>query len=68
MILDQWRADLSSDEITFYLIAVCVIALVFFGLILYYLKRARLIEDTPTSRFSLRRSGLCGADWGGFCW
>lgn len=57
MILDQWRADLSSDEITFYLIVVCMVALVCFGLILYYLKRARLIEDTPTSKIRSAAQG-----------
>jgi E3 ubiquitin ligase len=57
MILGQWRADLSSNEITFYLVAAGVVALVCFGLILYYLKRARLIEDTPTSKIRSAAQG-----------
>lgn len=57
MILGQWRANLSSDETTFYLIVACAVASVCFVLVYYYFKRARLIEDTPTSKIRSAAQG-----------
>lgn len=57
MIATQWKSGLTSDEVFFGLIFSIVIALALFSLIFYYLKRARLIEDTPTSRIRSAAQG-----------
>jgi E3 ubiquitin ligase len=57
MISTQWHASLNHDEITFLLVAACVLGLIFFISFFYYLKRARLIEDTPTSRIRSAAQG-----------
>lgn len=57
MIFEQWRTDLSRDEITFYLIAAFLLGVVCFALFFYYLKRSRLIEDTPTSKIRSAAQG-----------
>ncbi len=57
MMLDRWKAGLNSDEITFYLIAACLVGIVCYGLFFYYLKRSRLIEDTPTSKIRSAAQG-----------
>ena len=56
-MLDRWKAGLNSDEITFYLIAACLVGIVCYGLFFYYLKRSRLIEDTPTSKIRSAAQG-----------
>tara|TARA_R110002073_G_scaffold273602_1_gene437054 strand:+ start:874 stop:1797 length:924 start_codon:yes stop_codon:yes gene_type:complete len=57
MIVGQWLATLSSNEAIFFLLAACVMALACFFLVFYYLKRARLIEDAPTSRIRSAAQG-----------
>jgi hypothetical protein len=55
--MEVWKSNLSSDEITFYLMTACMVGVVCFGLFFYYLKRSRLIEDTPTSRIRSAAQG-----------
>lgn len=57
MIATQWKSGLTNDEVLFGLIISIVFALILFSLIFYYLKRARLIEDTPTSRIRSAAQG-----------
>lgn len=57
MIATQWKSGLTSDEVFYGLIFSIVIALTLFSLMFYYLKRARLIEDTPTSRIRSAAQG-----------
>lgn len=56
-MIEQWKAGLGSDEITFYLVAAAAAAVICFALNIYYLKRARLIEDTPTSKIRSAAQG-----------
>jgi hypothetical protein len=53
----QWKASLSGDEVTLYLVITAVLALLLGGAIFHYLRRARLIEDTPTSRIRSAAQG-----------
>ncbi len=57
MINHQWQENLSDNEAVFALIVAVVTVLTLFSLIFYYLKRARLIEDTPTSRIRSATQG-----------
>ncbi len=57
MIAPEWKAGLTNDEVFFGFITSIGFALILFGLIFYYLKRARLIEDTPTSRIRSAAQG-----------
>ncbi len=57
MSVNSWLATLSSDEITLYLMAASAMMLACLALVFYYLKRARLIEDTPTSRIRSAAQG-----------
>ena len=57
MIVTQWKSGLTNDEVLLGFIISIIGTLILFGLIFYYLKRARLIEDTPTSRIRSAAQG-----------
>ncbi len=57
MITASWKTGLTSEEIIFGLVVSVALTLILFYLIFYYLKRARLIEDTPTSRIRSAAQG-----------
>lgn len=56
MIPTQWGVPLHDDQLFFLIVAV-VIALFCCGMVFHYLKRARLIEDTPTSKIRSAAQG-----------
>lgn len=56
MIPGQGGAPLHDNQLVF-LVTACLAALVCFWFFFYYLKRARLIEDTPTSRIRSAAQG-----------
>ena len=57
MIPAQWGVPSLHDDQLFFLIAAAVIALFCCGMVFHYLKRARLIEDTPTSKIRSAAQG-----------
>ncbi|SFP46051.1 E3 Ubiquitin ligase [Nitrosomonas cryotolerans] len=57
MNVSSWLVTLNGDEITLYLIAASAMMLACLGLVFYYLRRARLIEDMPTSRIRSAAQG-----------
>lgn len=57
MIATQWKAGLTNDEVFFGLIISIIFTFILLSLLFYYLKRARLIEDTPTSRIRSAAQG-----------
>lgn len=57
MISTQWEANLTNNEVIFGLVLSTLFAIILFSLIFYYLKRARLIEDTPTSKIRSAAQG-----------
>ncbi len=56
-MISRWYTSLSDNEVTFILVAACVLGLVCFISFFYYLKRVRLIEDTPTSKIRSAAQG-----------
>lgn len=56
MISIQGGAPLHDNQLVF-LIAACLVALICFWFVFHYLRRARLIEDTPTSRIRSAAQG-----------
>ncbi|MBX3641254.1 MAG: hypothetical protein KF888_12305 [Nitrosomonas sp.] len=56
MISVQWNTPLHDNQLIF-LVAACLVALVCFWCVFHYLKRARLIEDTPTSKIRSAAQG-----------
>lgn len=56
MISAQGGASLHDNQLVF-LIAACLVALVCFWFVFHYLRRARLIEDIPTSRIRSAAQG-----------
>ncbi|WP_210396011.1 GIDE domain-containing protein [Motiliproteus sediminis] len=55
--LASWKASLSSGELTAAMVISAIVALVLLFMAFYYLKRARIIEDTPTSKIRSAAQG-----------